>query len=50
MTIRCAWCGKLLGFKAPLNNNKISHGICPACADKIDSEAYVSRQDAGPSR
>jgi hypothetical protein len=28
----CAWCGKHL--KGPINADRISHGMCPACFEK----------------
>ena len=27
----CAWCGKLLGYKEPLDDNSTTHGICEEC-------------------
>lgn len=31
MKILCAWCGKDLGTKEPLEDTRTSHGICPEC-------------------
>ncbi len=31
MKIVCAWCKKSMGEKEPLNDGRISHGICPEC-------------------
>jgi len=38
MKVICAWCGKKLGEKAPINDNSISHGICQECADKQEDK------------
>ena len=35
MRKRCSWCQKDMGVKPPLEDNRISHGICPACRDKL---------------
>ena len=32
-TIQCSWCGLILRQGDP--GEKISHGICPACYDKM---------------
>lgn len=34
MIIRCAWCGKILGRKEPLNDPVYTDGICDACMKK----------------
>ena len=34
----CAWCGLDLGYSADLPVGAISHGICEACAAKLDAE------------
>jgi hypothetical protein len=36
MTIKCAWCGEVLGEKNP-SEPGISHGICPACERNLRS-------------
>ncbi len=33
--LACAWCDKLLGVKDGQGKHGISHGICPACAQKM---------------
>ena len=42
MSTVCAWCTKILGAIAPLDDLRISQGICPAC------DATVRRQLEGP--
>lgn len=37
----CAWCGKFIGSKPPLDDLGISHGICPACFDALERERIV---------
>jgi len=32
----CAWCGRILGRKAGVEGT--SHGICPACKEKMESQ------------
>jgi len=34
MIIKCAWCGKYMGEKEPLENKNITHGICLKCLKK----------------
>ena len=38
----CAWCGKFIRFREAPGDKPpklpISHGICPACKDKLDEE------------
>jgi hypothetical protein len=41
MSMICAWCTKVLGAIAPLDDTRISHGICATC------DATVRRQLAG---
>jgi hypothetical protein len=31
MTRVCAWCHTWMGEKAPLEDRRITHGICPRC-------------------
>jgi hypothetical protein len=31
MTIRCAWCRELLGYRPPMHVRETSHGICAGC-------------------
>lgn len=35
MKIVCAWCGKDLGEKPPLEDKETTHGICEECAAKF---------------
>jgi len=30
----CAWCGKDMGEKPSLDDDRISHGICPECVER----------------
>ena len=34
----CAWCRRDIGTKAGETLNSVSHGICPECAQKVQSE------------
>ena len=38
MKIECAWCQKPMGEKDPLNDERVSHGICKQCSDKMFKE------------
>ena len=31
MRIVCAWCGKEMGQKEPLEDTGVTHAICPEC-------------------
>jgi hypothetical protein len=31
MTRQCPWCGRPMGRVPPLDDARVSHGICPAC-------------------
>jgi hypothetical protein len=35
MRRRCAWCGFDMGFKEPLDDDHITHGMCLRCSEKI---------------
>src|SRR5205823_4946247 len=35
----CAWCGEVMGYKAPLENPGTTHGICAPCGQRIRHEA-----------
>ena len=54
MFVKCAWCNTILGFREPLDDNIITHGICPACEiienDKLDRLGVVKNvmQDKPP--
>ena len=43
MKVICSYCQELIGEKAPLNDNRVSHGICKSCYE------YNSKQIAGIS-
>ena len=34
----CAWCGKPMGKKEGETLHSITHGICPECAQKVQTE------------
>jgi len=38
MKIICAWCKKSLGEKEPIDDKRISHGICDDCKKDIRQE------------
>lgn len=31
----CAWCGADLGQKEPIEDKRVSHGICKSCEAKV---------------
>jgi hypothetical protein len=32
MQRRCAWCGVDMGRKEPLDDDRVTHGLCPPCS------------------
>lgn len=36
MIIICAWCKREMGEIPPLDDNRISHGICPECGRELE--------------
>ncbi len=38
MRIVCGWCRAVLGFKAPLDDSRTSHGICKTCEDRVNKD------------
>lgn len=38
MLVVCAWCGKSLGKKEPLDDPRTSHGMCEDCVKKADDD------------
>lgn len=41
MKVICAWCKKDMGQKEPLEEDLISHGICPICVSTIEAEIHT---------
>ena len=35
----CAWCGKGMGEKAPLEDKSVTHTICKECTKKIEVQS-----------
>ena len=35
----CAWCKRVLGMKEPVEDERITHGICSECQLKLIREA-----------
>jgi hypothetical protein len=50
MVTICAWCDRLMGVNEPSERAMVSHGICEACATRMDWRAsptlVVSRRHA----
>jgi len=42
MIRRCAWCGKDMGEKEPLDDQRVTHGICQECLKKELREDSLS--------
>lgn len=38
MVIICAWCGRRMGVKEPIEDTSITHGKCPECVRKDESD------------
>jgi len=51
MTRWCAWCGKDMGRKEPLDDPRRTDGICPACAEQMAQATTKSvlRQRQNPA-
>jgi hypothetical protein len=51
MTRQCAWCKKSLGEKAPMEDERITHGICLGCRQKLLRDAGVcDTSELAPTR
>jgi len=48
MIVVCAWCGKRLSEKPPLDDKSVTHGICAKCAKWLEAED--ERQSHGRNR
>jgi hypothetical protein len=48
MKILCSWCKKDMGEKPPLEDRDITHGLCTACAKKIEVE-FAAFQEQQPA-
>jgi hypothetical protein len=46
MTRYCSWCGMYIGFKSPLNDPSISHGICLRCSQQVIEAAKRKEKQA----
>jgi hypothetical protein len=42
MKRQCAWCGQILGQSVPLEDNEITHGICPKCIKEMLTVANLA--------
>lgn len=38
MIIKCCECGRFMGEKEPLEDNRVTHSYCPCCASKAKKE------------
>lgn len=38
MNIVCSYCGKMLGTKPPMDNDMVTHGMCPACVEHFERQ------------
>lgn len=38
MKITCSWCKRDMGYKAPIDDNSVSHGMCPECLKRQQAE------------
>ncbi|KKL13986.1 hypothetical protein LCGC14_2520260 [marine sediment metagenome] len=45
MLIFCAWCGKVVGEKPPLDNDDITWTICTDCKVEVKSEIMVMSEE-----
>jgi hypothetical protein len=41
MKVICAWCGKDLGEKEPLNDQRTSHGMCEGCEKGMGENGLI---------
>jgi hypothetical protein len=48
MKIQCSWCARPLGEKAPLDDPRTSHTICPACTREMLLETIIDAAAAHP--
>lgn len=39
MRIRCAWCANMIGEKPPLEDLRVTDGICPDCLRHLTEQA-----------
>ena len=49
MIRECAWCNKNMGEIAPIEDKRITHGICPECLKSQLEEARKERDDELPN-
>jgi hypothetical protein len=42
MIIICAWCKGEMGEKNPIQDERITHGICKPCADELRKKYKMS--------
>jgi len=40
MIIQCSWCKRKMGEKPPIEDKRITHGICSECVNKLEEENY----------
>lgn len=45
MKIICAWCKKDMGEKPPLDDERVTHTICPECILDFDKERSDGREE-----
>ena len=49
MTVICSWCKKDLGEKEPMDDRRISHGMCPDCFEKQKEEIRIFWERESPA-
>jgi hypothetical protein len=38
----CSWCSALMGVVLPLEDGRLSHGLCTRCSDRVSLEHWPS--------
>lgn len=48
MIRQCAWCCRVLGQIAPLEDRAVTHGLCPECHAKLQGTPIQAPAAAAP--
>lgn len=47
MIVQCAWCKKVTGEKAPLEDKSVTHGCCEKCLSFITINSTYGKMAGG---
>ena len=50
MKVMCSWCGEKIREKEPLEDRRVTHGICPVCTVGVRAETIALVEAASKAK